>query len=28
MWSYGHRNPQGLVFDKTHKRLWSIVSAQ
>ncbi|MER2492078.1 PQQ-dependent sugar dehydrogenase, partial [Catenovulum sediminis] len=24
IWSYGHRNPQGLVFDKTHKRLWSI----
>jgi len=24
IWSYGHRNPQGLVWDDTHKRLWEI----
>jgi len=24
IWSYGHRNPQGLVYDFSHKRLWSI----
>jgi len=24
IWSYGHRNPQGLVWDNDHKRLWSI----
>ena len=24
IWSYGHRNPQGLFFDKQTKRLWSI----
>lgn len=24
IWSYGHRNPQGLVFDSQHKRLWLI----
>lgn len=24
IWSYGHRNPQGLAYDVTHKRLWSI----
>lgn len=23
-WSYGHRNPQGMVFDAAHQRLWSI----
>ena len=23
IWSYGHRNPQGLVFDKANARLWS-----
>ncbi|MEM7646900.1 MAG: PQQ-dependent sugar dehydrogenase, partial [Pseudomonadota bacterium] len=22
IWSYGHRNPQGLVFDRTTKILW------
>jgi len=24
IWSYGHRNPQGLVWDNEHKRLWEI----
>ncbi|SEH06377.1 PQQ-dependent sugar dehydrogenase [Candidatus Venteria ishoeyi] len=24
IWSYGHRNPQGLVFDKNKQRLWAI----
>ena len=24
IWSYGHRNPQGLVFDLDNNRLWSI----
>lgn len=24
VWSYGHRNPQGLVYDVKYKRLWSI----
>ena len=24
IWSYGHRNPQGLVFDPQKKNLWSI----
>jgi glucose/arabinose dehydrogenase len=24
IWSYGHRNPQGLLFDPVSKRLWSI----
>jgi len=24
IWSYGHRNPQGLLFDKITQRLWSI----
>jgi len=24
IWSYGHRNPQGLVFDAKHERLWLI----
>ena len=24
VWSVGHRNPQGLVYDYEHKRLWSI----
>lgn len=24
IWSYGHRNPQGLVFDAANNRLWSI----
>ncbi len=24
IWSYGHRNPQGLVFDTRTNRLWSI----
>lgn len=24
VWSYGHRNPQGLVYDSESKRLWSI----
>ncbi len=24
IWSYGHRNPQGLLFDKDKKILWSI----
>ncbi len=23
IWSYGHRNPQGLAFDPVKKRLWS-----
>jgi len=23
IWSYGHRNPQGLFYDKTTQRLWS-----
>jgi aldose sugar dehydrogenase len=23
IWSYGHRNPQGLVYDLAHERLWS-----
>ncbi|MGD9660597.1 MAG: PQQ-dependent sugar dehydrogenase [Porticoccaceae bacterium] len=24
IWSYGHRNPQGIVFDKHNQRLWVI----
>ncbi len=24
IWSYGHRNPQGLAWDNDHKRLWEI----
>ena len=24
IWSYGHRNPQGLVYDKKTNRLWEI----
>ncbi len=24
IWSYGHRNPQGLVWDNDNKRLWTI----
>lgn len=24
IWSYGHRNPQGLVYDKDTNRLWEI----
>lgn len=24
IWSYGHRNPQGLVYDVKHHRLWEI----
>lgn len=24
IWSYGHRNPQGLVYDRVNDRLWSI----
>ena len=23
IWSYGHRNPQGIVYDTRHDRLWS-----
>jgi glucose/arabinose dehydrogenase len=24
IWSYGHRNPQGIAYDTSHKRLWLI----
>jgi len=24
IWSYGHRNPQGIAYDHTTRRLWSI----
>ena len=24
IWSYGHRNPQGMAYDPDNKRLWSI----
>jgi glucose/arabinose dehydrogenase len=24
IWSYGHRNPQGLVFDQVNNRLWEM----
>lgn len=24
IWSYGHRNPQGMAYDPEHQRLWSI----
>lgn len=24
IWSYGHRNPQGLFFDPSEKKLWSV----
>lgn len=24
IWSFGHRNPQGLAYDNVHGRLWSI----
>jgi aldose sugar dehydrogenase len=24
IWSYGHRNPQGLVYDKENNRIWEI----
>jgi glucose/arabinose dehydrogenase len=24
IYSYGHRNPQGMYYDRKHKRLWSI----
>lgn len=24
IWSYGHRNPQGLVYDRKNRRLWLI----
>jgi glucose/arabinose dehydrogenase len=23
IWSYGHRNPQGIAYDSVHNRLWS-----
>jgi glucose/arabinose dehydrogenase len=24
IWSYGHRNPQGMAYDRAHQRLWLI----
>ncbi|ASP37188.1 dehydrogenase [Bacterioplanes sanyensis] len=24
IWSYGHRNPQGMVYDARHEQLWAI----
>lgn len=24
IWTYGHRNPQGMVFDKENNRLWAV----
>jgi len=24
IWSYGHRNPQGMFYDRNQQRLWSI----
>ena len=24
IWSYGHRNPQGLVYDSNRKILWEV----
>lgn len=24
IWSYGHRNPQGLIYDKENNRIWGI----
>jgi glucose/arabinose dehydrogenase len=24
IWSYGHRNPQGMAYDRMHQRLWLI----
>jgi len=24
IWSYGHRNPQGMVYDKSHNRIWAV----
>lgn len=24
IWSYGHRNPQGMAYDREHRRLWLI----
>ena len=24
IWSYGHRNPQGMVYDKVNNRLWAV----
>ena len=24
IWSYGHRNPQGIAYDQVHQRLWVI----
>lgn len=24
IWSYGHRNPQGLIYDKANNRIWGI----
>ena len=24
IWSYGHRNPQGIAYDRQHQRLWVI----
>lgn len=24
IWSYGHRNPQGMVYDKENNRLWAV----
>jgi aldose sugar dehydrogenase len=24
IWTYGHRNPQGLVYDKANNRLWEV----
>jgi glucose/arabinose dehydrogenase len=24
IWSYGHRNPQGLIYDKANNRIWEI----
>lgn len=24
IWSYGHRNPQGIAYDRAHQRLWVI----
>ena len=24
IWTYGHRNPQGMVYDKEHDRIWAV----